>query len=171
MMLARLKWWQALPRWAQVSVLVLTGGLFVLGLVLNSSAPVEPAVAAASTASEPASMTGLWLEAAGKLGAVLALIAGGALVLKHWQRSPWHKAARQISVVETVHLAPRRAIHLVRVGGQHLLVGATDQSITLLSEIEVDPQPEGEPAAFHQALAEARLVENILPGGSDRDQA
>jgi flagellar biosynthetic protein FliO len=145
-MLARLKWWQNLPRWAQVTVLVLAGGLFILGLALNQASP------AGSPAPETTSMTGLWLDAAGKLVVILALIGGAALVLKHWQRSPWRTAERKIAVVETVHLAPRRAIHLVRVGGQHLLVGATDQAITLLSEIEIEPQAEGVPASFHQAL-------------------
>jgi len=157
-MLARLKWWQGLPRWAQVTVLVLAGGLFVLGLALNPASP------AGSPAPETGSMTGLWLDAAAKLVVILALIAGGALVLKHWQRSPWRVSERKIAVVETVHLAPRRAIHLVRVGGQHLLVGATDQSITLLSEVEIEPQ--AEPALFNQVLADASLVDASLAAAS-----
>lgn len=40
--------------------------------------------------------------------------------------------------METVRLSPKQAVHLILVGGQQLLIGATDQSISLLTQVEPD---------------------------------
>ena len=42
---------------------------------------------------------------------------------------------KRIHIIETVHLGPRRAIHLVEVGNQQLLIGSTNENITKLADV------------------------------------
>ena len=54
-------------------------------------------------------------------------------------------SGKSIQVCETVHLGPRKAIHLIKIGKQTLLIGSTNENITRLADItgqlsEVDPQ-------------------------------
>ncbi len=44
-------------------------------------------------------------------------------------------AERQITILETRRLAPRQALHLVKVGSQTFLIGATDQNLTTLAQV------------------------------------
>jgi flagellar biosynthetic protein FliO len=80
-----------------------------------------------------------------KLSAVLLLIVGGSVMLKRWyggrsRRGP----GRQMHLVESIRLSPKQALHVVEVGGQQFLIGATDQTITMLSNVEIAAC--GEPA-------------------------
>lgn len=71
-----------------------------------------------------------------KLGLVLLLIYSGAIYLRRRQNSGHPLYKKQIRVLETTHLSPHRALHLVQVGEHTYLIGATDQSIQLLSQLE-----------------------------------
>ena len=42
---------------------------------------------------------------------------------------------KKIQVIETVHLGPRKAVHLLRVGSRHILIGSTAESISKLADI------------------------------------
>jgi flagellar biosynthetic protein FliO len=42
---------------------------------------------------------------------------------------------REIRIVETAHLGPRKAVHLVKIGNQRFLVGSTNESITMLASL------------------------------------
>ncbi len=42
---------------------------------------------------------------------------------------------KKIQVIETVHLGPRKAVHLLRVGSRHILIGSTAESICKLADI------------------------------------
>jgi flagellar biogenesis protein FliO len=44
-------------------------------------------------------------------------------------------AGREIRVVETASLGPRKALHLVEVGGQRLLIASTPDTVTMLAPI------------------------------------
>ena len=44
-------------------------------------------------------------------------------------------AGRRIRVIETVHLGPRKALHLVKVDGQSLLIGSTNEQIARLADL------------------------------------
>lgn len=84
-----------------------------------------------------------------KLVAVLLLIVGGAIFLRRWQvKSGLGRYNGRLSIVETVRLSPKQAVHLVKVGNQHLLIGATDQTISMLAPIDLpsaEIQPETDP--------------------------
>jgi flagellar biosynthetic protein FliO len=42
---------------------------------------------------------------------------------------------KRIQVSETVHLGPRKAIHLIKIGKQMFLIGSTNENITKLADI------------------------------------
>lgn len=46
-----------------------------------------------------------------------------------------HAQGKKIKVIETIHLGPRKTVHLLEVGGQQILVGSTHDRITKLAEI------------------------------------
>jgi flagellar biogenesis protein FliO len=42
---------------------------------------------------------------------------------------------RQIRVLETTHLSPRKGLHLVEVGSHRLLIASTNEKITMLADV------------------------------------
>jgi flagellar biogenesis protein FliO len=80
---------------------------------------------------------------------VVLLIYLTLYVLRRWQVGRPGRLPRQVTILETTRLSPRQALHLVQVGKQVMLIGATDNSLALLSE-EVE-------------LVEAGLQEPELP--------
>ena len=75
------------------------------------------------------------------LAVVLGAIYGVHWLLKKWGQSRLQGVAGRagvIDVVATTALAQGRALHLVRVGDELVLVGATDQSITRIGEVDAN---------------------------------
>lgn len=140
-----LSWWRAQPRWKQLALgmgAALALGLLTL-LLLPTPAP-RTAGALPGLAPEPASDFGLAARVLLNLGLVVGLIYGSLYLLRRWQGGALGaRPARQLAVLETTRLSPRQAVHLIQVGERTLLIGATDQAVTLL--VEVQPQPEVEP--------------------------
>jgi flagellar biosynthetic protein FliO len=98
-------------------------------------------------------MTGSMVGAFFKLVFVLGLVFLTFTTLKWWQTKRPGQLKKRLSVIETVTLNPRRAIHLIKVGSKEFLVGATDHSMNLISEVPYE---------------EAMLVESVeaARGGS-----
>ncbi len=44
-------------------------------------------------------------------------------------------SGKRIQVCETVHLGPRKAIHLIKIGKQAILIGSTNENITRLADV------------------------------------
>ena len=44
-------------------------------------------------------------------------------------------SGKRVRVIETVSLGSRRAVHLLEVGGQHILIGSTQNTITQLAQL------------------------------------
>ena len=42
---------------------------------------------------------------------------------------------KQICVIETAHIAPRKGIHLIQVGSKRLLVASTNENISMLADV------------------------------------
>ena len=84
--------------------------------------------------SDTLSTAGLVFEVILKLGVVLVLIYLSLYFLRRWQVGRPGGLPRQVIILETTRLSPRQALHLVRVGSQVMLIGATDNSLALLSE-------------------------------------
>jgi flagellar protein FliO/FliZ len=88
-------------------------------------------------------------EESGGSGSVMRGILGFVVVLGsiygiHWLLKKWGQSKLQgvsgtagvIDVVATTPLAQGRALHLVRVGEELVLVGATEQSITRIGDVD-----------------------------------
>lgn len=45
---------------------------------------------------------------------------------------------RKIKIVETAHLGPRKAVHLLRIGDRSILIGSTNESITKLADLTAE---------------------------------
>jgi flagellar biosynthetic protein FliO len=133
----------ASPDKKKKSVLIGVGVIATLVLLLTTGS----GDAAGYTESTPLFFAGI----AVKLGAVLLLIVGGGVILRRWYGNRLHHGTdRQMHLVETVRLSPKQALHVVEVGGQHFLIGATDQSISMLSSVELQP---AEPLISGQPLS------------------
>ncbi|GAB4475447.1 MAG: hypothetical protein Kow0088_12330 [Anaerolineales bacterium] len=89
--------------------------------------------------NEAVSTSALLLSVFWKLGLVLLLIYSGAIYLRRRQNGNHVLHRKQIQVLETTHLSPHRALHLVKIGNHTYLIGATDHNIQLLSNVE-DPE-------------------------------
>ncbi len=104
-----------------------TLGLFVIkGASGGTSDPLE---------STPFYFVGVFV----KLIVVLLLIVASSVIFRRWmQPGSDGKKIRQVQLLETVRLSPKQALHLVSIGDQQLLVGATDQGISLLTQLELN---------------------------------
>jgi len=45
---------------------------------------------------------------------------------------------KEIRIAETVHLGPRKAVHLLEIGNRRLLIGSTNENITRLADLEME---------------------------------
>ena len=45
---------------------------------------------------------------------------------------------KKIKIVETAHLGPRKAVHLLRIGDRCLLIGSTNDNITKLADLTTE---------------------------------
>ena len=98
---------------------------------------------ASSVSKDPLGSTPFYfISAIVKLIAVLLLIVGSSVIFRRWlQGRPNGKAERQMRLVETIRLSPKQAVHLVMIGDQKLLIGATDHNVSLISSIEENFSP------------------------------
>lgn len=90
------------------------------------------------TASDPLESTPFYFVGVfAKLIGVLLLIVLSSVILRRWFQPGWNgRSTRQLRLLETVRLSPKQAVHLVSIGDQQLLIGATDQNISLLTHVE-----------------------------------
>lgn len=72
------------------------------------------------------------------LVAVLALIWGAVLLLRRLSPEGSGHGKGQIRVLERAHLAPKRALYVVQVGRKALALGVTEESVSLLTELDLD---------------------------------
>jgi len=53
-------------------------------------------------------------------------------------------SGKEMKIIETVHLGPRKSVHLLKVGSRRLLIGSTAENITKLADVtDVLGQNEG----------------------------
>lgn len=66
---------------------------------------------------------------------ILALGVVALVVVKRFLPRFGVTQGRRIHVVETVYLGPRRSLHLVRIGERALLIGGTNDGLSLVSDL------------------------------------
>jgi flagellar biosynthetic protein FliO len=109
---------------------------------VTPESPVAPAndhlpfMKADETAVEAPSTGGLLIRTLGALLLIVGLIIGGAWALKRFAGNRFNTKSDEgpaLTVLSTVSLGDRRSLSVVRFGDRTLLLGSTQQSITLLS--------------------------------------
>lgn len=71
------------------------------------------------------------------LSIILVVALGGAAIYVSRKVLPkiTNLPGRQIHILETTHLGPRKAVHLVKIGERQLLIGSTNESVTTLADV------------------------------------
>jgi flagellar biosynthetic protein FliO len=125
------KWLEASSKKQKLVVALLAFSLLSTGMLLSLGN-------AASVAQDPPNSTPFYfLSAFVKLMAVLLLIVGSSVIFRRWLQPGLNgKTTRQMHLLETIRLSPKQALHLVLIGDQKLLIGATDQNVSLIAPIE-----------------------------------
>jgi flagellar biosynthetic protein FliO len=154
---------KSLPRWAWPVALLAVLALPVIVTALGTGG--DPVSAGNPGQS---AMAGGWVSstslAAGvlfKFGLVIALLYTSLYLLRRWRGEALAGSNRQLAVLETTHLSPRQALHLVRAGDQVLLIGATDQNLTFLAHVEARPEAAGEGTDLPQPLTQGESLAQV----------
>jgi flagellar biosynthetic protein FliO len=66
---------------------------------------------------------------------VMGLGAAALYISKKWLPRLTNLPTKEIRILETAYLGPRKAVHLVKIGQQRLLIGSTNESITMLADV------------------------------------
>ena len=85
------------------------------------------------------SMMGAFLQMLAALALVLGMIYLFYYVSNRWFKVGIHQrgAERHIRLVETRHLAPKKSLVLVEVGGEFLLLGSSGDNLTFIKQIDI----------------------------------
>jgi len=135
----------------------------------NSSAPFanDPNFSAASPAPLSATPDGKGGGSANNPGtrelffrmmlSVLLVVVLGAAVIyisKKFLPRITNLPGKKMHIIETAHLGPHKAVHLLKIGNQQLLIGSTSQNITKLADItgagEHNKEPFGPSGTFSE---------------------
>jgi flagellar biogenesis protein FliO len=73
------------------------------------------------------------------VGAVVGLGVVALYLSKKVLPRVTNSAGREIRIVETTCLGPRKALHLVKVGDQRLLIASAGDSVTMLAHLDDVP--------------------------------
>ncbi len=66
---------------------------------------------------------------------VITLGAVAIYVSKKFRGKLVNLQGKKIKIVETTHLGPHKMVHLVKIGNQQLLIGSTNENITMLADV------------------------------------
>lgn len=145
----------------------------------GAAAWLAPGAALAAGGQGGASLLMLSLQMAASLAVVVGLIYLLLHLSSRWFKlgAPTRGGERHIRLVETRHLAPKKSLLLVEVGGEYLLLGSSGDNLSfikqidILEEIEVVDDSEKQPpvtALFQGKLdAMAAKIAAIKQGRAD----
>lgn len=167
------QWWkEASPkkRWTAIALFVAVICTILLFIITSSTQPAAETEADSYLKDFDTPL--YYIGVVGKTIGVLLLIVGGAIVIKRMQKSPLRMHSDRImSIIESTRLSPKQALHLVRIGEQYYLVGATDQNLNLISEVNpyteaagVEQQSCNPQAAFNEILSDTMEPEKSEQG-------
>jgi flagellar biogenesis protein FliO len=91
----------------------------------------------------------LFLKMMLSVGLVLGLGGAALYVSRRVLPKVAHAPGKEIHILETAYLGPRKALHLVEVGGQRLLIASTSDHVAMLTTVSDGwlgaPNAEGSP--------------------------
>jgi len=67
---------------------------------------------------------------------IVALGAAAIYVSKKFGAKITNLPGKEIRIAETVHLGPRKAVHLLEIGERRFLIGSTNENITRLADLD-----------------------------------
>jgi flagellar biosynthetic protein FliO len=70
---------------------------------------------------------------------VVGLGAAAIYISKKYLPKITNLAGKNVRIVETIHLGPRKMIHVIKAGNRKLLIGSTNENITLLADLTNEP--------------------------------
>lgn len=75
------------------------------------------------------------------LAVLMVIVLGGAAIYLSKKILPKlsSMSGKTIQVIETVHLGPRKSVHLLKIGSKQILIGSTNENITKLADISEPP--------------------------------
>ena len=90
---------------------------------------------------------------------VIGALAGGMVFFSRWyaKRTKGVKDTNKIKVLTQHFLGPKKSLAIVRVAGETILIGVTDQNISMLKSLALldEDIPESMPAHFEQTMVQA----------------
>ena len=126
--------------WVLIIMVVSVGAMGLIFAWANANLPTASTEVMADGSPDQLSSPFYFLGVFLKLLGVLLLLFGIAYFVRRWKGNPTASGSihkENMALMETLRLSPRQALHLVKAGEQVFLVGATDQSLTLVSEVDV----------------------------------
>jgi len=134
-------------RMAALSVVLLVGGGWAgLGAQSADQATNEPPASEAqesflsdSDLGQPSDLSLGGKELFLKMMLSVVLVVALAVAVLYLSKKVLPKvtstSGKEIRIMETTYLGPRKALHLVQIGGQKLLIGSTNESIATLAHV------------------------------------
>jgi flagellar protein FliO/FliZ len=113
------------------------------------------------TQAQSAQVAPLGGERIAMLLGLLVVIAGGAYLFAKKVGRPGQAGQTQIKVLTQHYLGPKKSLAIVRVAGESILIGVTDNSINLIKSLSLmdDEIPEQTPLNFEKSLETAEKVQ------------
>lgn len=116
----------------------------------ESEIPVLATVKTDKSIAKPASTSRiLW-----SLGLVLAVLFGFSVFLKRFLKKSPLKKNSQIKILTQHYLGPKKSLAIIRVAGESMLIGVTEQNINLIKSLALldEEIPQDTPNTFSQSL-------------------
>lgn len=134
--------------------------------------------AAAVTASTPENQIPLKMESADKVGeknsggqkvvytlGIMLTLAGVGyyLVRRYSHKSQPGKSNMQIKILSQHYLGPKKSLAIVRVAGESILIGVTDQNISMIKALALldEELPQVLPKNFSDTMSEEQAAETL----------
>lgn len=103
------------------------------------------------------------LQLLGALILIVVFIYASVWLMKRYTTGKANSGGNVVTIVERKHLAPKQALYVLKVGEQHLLLGATENGINKICEVKLtDTESAGkqpnksQESRFSQMLNQAR---------------
>jgi flagellar biosynthetic protein FliO len=135
--------------WGVILLAVIIAGAMIVQQVSGPSGSERAAVSATGSA-------GMVLDIILKLTFLLGLIFIGLYFVRRWQRGGRGTGSRRLRILESKHLSPKQAVHVIQAGHRVFLIGATDHGLSMLSELDPespDADNEDDGVSFADELA------------------
>ena len=98
----------------------------------------------------------LLLKTIASVAIVITLGVAAIYVSKKFTGKLGNIQGKKIKIIETTHLGQRKMLHLIKVGNQQLLIGSTNENLTMLADVTASNSSHD----FSETLAELEFSTN-----------